>query len=232
MASLAYGEFAGDGCGELLAEGVALVAFAEEEHEFGDDAFDGAVVAVDDTAEEELFAGFVACHLDGAFGALRDVDDDDAALLCCLELFDEPGPLRGVARAVGFEDYGAQVVDAEYGGNDFAAYAREEREHGQPAVEAVVGLEGQAVGRVVDVLALIDNVDAGVGEGVVVEGAEGVEALGVDFSGAVAPHEPVFKENAHFGHHGLPVGIACGGYFDGGEQVFLAVGAQFAHGQL
>ena len=30
MASLAYGEFAGDGGGELLAEGVALVAFAEE----------------------------------------------------------------------------------------------------------------------------------------------------------------------------------------------------------
>ena len=97
MCSFVHGEFSGDGCGELLSEGVALVAFAEEVHEFGGDAFDGAVVAVDDAALEELLSGFVACHFDGSFGALGDVDDDGAALAGGLQFLDEPGFLRGVA---------------------------------------------------------------------------------------------------------------------------------------
>ena len=80
----------------------------QEEHQFGQDRFYGAVIATDDTGIEQVQAGFVASHFHGSGRALRDVDNDDASRGGAFQEFDEPRLLGGVARAIGFQNNGAQ----------------------------------------------------------------------------------------------------------------------------
>ena len=50
--------------------------------------------------------------------------------------------------------------------------------------------------------------------------------------GAVASEQLTTEEDAHFRHHGSTVGMVCGGQFDAGHEVLLAVCAELADGQL
>ena len=61
---------------------------------------------------------------------------------------------------------------------------------------------------------------------------EGVEALGVNLRRAVAAQQFVFEEDAHFGHHRLAVGRLGCCNLNACQEVFLAVRAQLADGQL
>lgn len=205
---------------------------AEEEHEFGDGAFGGAVVTADDAGLEKLQAGFVAFHLDGTALALGDVDDDDAAVGGVFELADEPVLLRGVAGAEGFEHDGFQTGNVEHGVDDGLLDAGEEGEYDDVSVEEVVGLHGARQVGTADAVLAVADVDAGFGERGVVERPEGVEVFGVDLGGAVAAHQFVFEEDADFGHYRGAVGVLGGGYLDGGDEVLFAVGAQGADGEL
>lgn len=83
-----------------------------------------------------------------------------------------------------------------------------------------------------DEVFLVTDVDAHLGQRRIVERAEGIEILRIDFGGTVAAHQLVLEEDADFGHHGRAVGAAGGGYLDGGDEVLLAVGTQHADGQL
>ena len=79
---------------------------------------------------------------------------------------------------------------------------------------------------------IIFNMYTGGSEYRIIEGTESIEVLRVHFGGTVAAHQVVFEEDADFGYDGLSVGVAVGGYFDAGQQVFLAVCAEHANGQL
>ena len=79
---------------------------------------------------------------------------------------------------------------------------------------------------------IIFNMYAGRSKYRVIVRAESIEVLRIYFGGTVAAHQVVFEEDADFGYDGLSVGVAVGGYFDAGQQVFLAVCAEHANGQL
>ena len=68
---------------------------------------------------------------------------------------------------------------------------------------------------------IIFNMYTGGSEYRIIEGTESIEVLRVHFGGTVAAHQVVFEEDADFGYDGLSVGVAVGGYFDAGQQVFL-----------
>ena len=204
----------------------------QEEHQLGDGTFGGAVIAADDACLKQLEAGFVAAHLYRTAGALGDVDDDDVAFGGFLQLLYEPVFLRGVARAVGFQYHCFQVGDVKYGVYDAFLYAGEEGKHHHVGVKQVVGFHRTGGVGATDEVLVVADVDACFGQRGIIEGAEGVEILGIYLGGPVAPHQFVFEEDADFGYHGRTVGTAGGGNFDGGDEVLLAVRAQGADGQL
>ena len=167
----------------FLAETVA-----EEEHEFGDGTFGSTVVTADDACLKKLEAGFVSSHFDGAGLALGDVDDDDATVCGVFELADEPIFLRGVAGTEGLEYDGFQAGNVQDGVDDAFLDTGEEGEHDDVGIEEVVGLHGARGVGTADEGFVIADVDADFGYWGVVERAEGVEILGVDFGGTVAAH--------------------------------------------
>ena len=206
---------------------------AKQEHEFGDGGLDRAVITAGDPGFEELASVFVAFHVDRARRALGDVDDDQAALRCIAYGLDKPFPLRGVARAEGFHHDGFQPFHFQHLGDDAFLYAREEGEHDDVGIVEEVRFEGLLGCRGRQYAAGIEiDVHAHVGQIGVVVGAEGVEVLGIDFGGAVASQQLVLEQDAHLGHHGAAVGAFGHGDFDGRDEVFLAVGAQHADGEL
>ena len=93
-------------------------------------------------------------------------------------------------------------------------------------------LEGCARLWAADKVLLVFDVYARVCQRGEVVRAEGIEAFGVDFHGAVAAQQAAFEEDTHLRHHGSPVLILCGGNFDAGQEIFLAVGAQLSDGEL
>lgn len=205
---------------------------AQEKHQFGDGTFGGAVVAADDAGLEQLEAGFVTAHFHGAALALGDVDDDDAAVGGIFQLADEPFFLRGVARAEGFEDDGFQARHMEDGVDDALLDAGKEGEDDHVRVEKIVRLHGTSGVGAADEVLVVADVDACLCQWGIVERAEGVEVLRIDFGGAVAAHQFVFEKDAHFGDDGQAVGTLGGGNLDGGDEVLLAIGAQGADGEL
>ena len=66
----------------------------------------------------------------------------------------------------------------------------------------------------------------------IIERAESIEILRIDFGGTVAPHQLVLEEDAHFGDDRGTVRMLGGGYFNGGDEVLFPVGAQGADGKL
>ena len=231
-AAASQGDFARNAGVHLFDDHFAAIAVADEVHELREHAFERAVVAVDHTGLKQLEAGFVAVHLHRALRALRDVDHDHAALDEFADAIHKPRLLRCIARTEGFEHQGTQPVDGEARVDHLLADARKEGEDHHVVVHQEVGREGCSRGRTADEVVLVLDVDAGMCQRGEVERTKGVEALGIDLGGAVAAHQPALEEDAHFGHHGLALGIACGGYLDARQEVFLAVGAELADGQL
>lgn len=76
------------------------------------------------------------------------------------------------------------------------------------------------------------DVDTGIGQRREIVGAEGIEPFGVDFGGAVAAHQLIFKENAYFRYHWCAIGMARGGNLDTGQEIFFAIGTELSDGQL
>ncbi len=66
----------------------------------------------------------------------------------------------------------------------------------------------------------------------IVVALECVEVVGTHLGGAVSAPQVVFKENRHFPNHRLARHVDGGGYLEGGNEVFLAVGPDLADGQL
>lgn len=211
------GDLAGQGRVEQADDVVVSAALAEQAHEFRDAALYGAVVAVEHAGLEQLQAGLVAPHLDGAARALRDVDDDDALINEAPEAVHQPGLLRGITGAIGLEHQGAQALKPQDVLYVVGTYAGEEGEHEHAGIKAVVGAEGRVGPGAEDELILVAYRDAGVGQGGVVEAPEGVEALGVNLGGAVAAHQAAVEIDAYLGHAGSSLGVVGGGYLDTGE---------------
>lgn len=119
---------------------------AKEHHEFGNHAFDSAVVAVDNACFEELETSAVALHLDTALQALRDIDHDDTFALQLAYQRNEPCLLWSIARAIGLDNHGAQVWCGQEVLYALSANAREEREDEDIVIERVVHNE-RCIGR-------------------------------------------------------------------------------------
>ena len=81
-----------------------------------------------------------------------------------------------------------------------------------------------------DEVLVITDMDACLCQCGIVEGAESVEILGIDFGGTVAPHQLVLEEDAHFGDDRSTVRMLGGGYFNGGDEVLFLVGARVQMG--
>lgn len=215
-----------------MADFGLVQSMPQEEHEFGDGTFGGTVIAADDTCLEKLQTGFVTSHLDGATLALGDVDDDNATFAGFFQLADEPFFLGGIAGTESLEDNGFQAGNMKHGVDNAFLDAGKEGEHYDIGVEKVVRLHGaRRVGASDEVLVIAD-MDACLCQWGIVEGAESVEILGIDFGGTVAPHQLVLEEDAHFRDDRSTVRMLGGGYFNGGDEVLFPVGAQGADGKL
>ena len=107
--NLLFGDFSCQVGIHAVADFGLVQSVPQEEHEFGDCTFGGAVIAADDACLEKVKSGFVASHLDGAALALGDVDDDNAAFAGFFQLADEPFFLGGIAGTEGLEDNSFQT---------------------------------------------------------------------------------------------------------------------------
>jgi hypothetical protein len=100
-------------------------------------------------------------------------------------------------------------------------------------VHRVVRAHAAAVAVVaVEALAVVVYAEAYACELGIVAAAESVEIVGRALAGTVAAPQEVFEKDSHFLHHRPAVGVAFGGYLQGCDEVFLAVGAHFAYGKL
>lgn len=61
---------------------------------------------------------------------------------------------------------------------------------------------------------------------------ERIEVVGAHFGGAVASPEVVLEKYGHFLNHRGTVECGCGCNLEGGNQVFLTIGADFANREL
>ena len=177
-------------------------------------------------------ARFVAAHLHGASGALRHIDQDDALSVEFAQAVEEPGLLRRVARAERLQDDRLDALLLEDAVDDFAPHTREERQDENVAVHQIVWAEWACGVGPADEVGVVLDMNARLGQGREVVGAEGVEALGVNLRCAIAAQQTVFEEDAHFGHHRLAVGRLGCCNLNACQEVFLAVRAQLADGQL
>ena len=205
---------------------------SEEEHQFCQHAFHGAVVAVHHPRLEELESRSIAMHLHRALVALCDVHHDDAAVDEGTEFVHEPRFLGCIARAEGLENHGAQSSHGEAGVHHLRTDAREERQNHDVVVQQEVRFEDRSRFRAANEVLLIFNMYAGVCQRREVEGAEGVEPLGVDFCCSVSSHQSVFEEDADLGHHGSSAAVGGCCDFDARQKVFLSVGAETPDGEL
>ena len=99
--------------------------------------------------------------------------------------------------------------------------------------EAGVHLEGQAVVHAPEGVGAEMDGEADFGERGVIVALEGVEVVGAHLGGAVAAPEIVLKEDSHLLHHRFAVDRVDGsGDLEGCDEVFLAVGAHLADGEL
>lgn len=74
------GYFSPDALCHPVAYLFGVVVVRLEEHEFGDGALNGGVVAADDTGLLQLVARVVAAHFNTSLHALADVDDNLAVM--------------------------------------------------------------------------------------------------------------------------------------------------------
>ncbi len=227
-----FGDFTGYGGVHPIADLGRTVSVTQQKHQFGDGTFGGAVVSADDAGLQQLQSGFVAVHLYRSALALRDVDDDDAPFGGFLQLADEPLFLRGIARAESLEHNGPYAGRMEHGVDDALLNAGEEGDDHDVGVEEVVGRHGARRVGAMDEMLVVADVYAYLCQYGIVVRTEGVEVFGIDFGGAVAAHQLVLEEDAHFGDNGGAVGMLGGGNLEGGDEVLLPVGAQGADGQL
>ena len=205
---------------------------AQEEHEFGDGAFRGAVISAYHTRLDERQTRLVESHLHASGLALRDVDEEDATAGGFLQFVGKPLQAWGIACPEGTQYYGAQAGDVEHTVYEALLDAREEGENHDVGIHEQVRLEGLGgVGTADEVLVVLD-VDAHGGQFGEIERAEGIEAVGMNLRGTVATQQFVLEVYAHLGYHGRAVGAAGRSNLYGRDEVLLAVGAQHADGEL
>ena len=209
-----------------------VVVVRLQEHQLGDGALHRRVVAAHDACLLQLEARVVAVHLHTALHALADVDDYLAVACPFLQGAEQPRVLRSVARAEGPHDDGLQVGRVDDVADEVLADAREEREDDDVVVQAEVGFHGAVPVGPEDAFAVVDDVHAGIHKMGVVERLEGIELVGTLLGGAVATQQVSVEEDAHFRHPGVPLAVPGRGYLDGSDEVFLAVGAELADGEL
>ena len=215
----------------VLLDHLRGIFVTEEEHQFGEHRLGGAVVSAHHAGVLELAARAVAAHLHGAAHALAHIHDNDALVYRLLEQVEEPLLDRRVARPEGLEHYPLQSRNVQYRADGLLRDAGEEFQHHDVGVHQVVGTQ-RFVGDAGDLVLVVVDVHAHLGQRRVVGRHEGVEALGTDFGGAVAAQQVVAEEDTHLGYQRFAGAVFGGGYFDGGDEVFLTVGAQHADGQL
>src|SRR5574344_492025 len=83
-----------------------------------------------------------------------------------------------------------------------------------------------------NILPLETQMDSNLGQSGIVERTESIEAFCIYLGCAIATHEPIFKKDTNFGHHGMPFFIAGCGYLKSREQVVLSISAHGANGEL
>ena len=231
--SVLYGDFAPQALRHQMAHGLRVVfVMALEKHQFGDGGLDGLILAADDTGFLKMVSAVVAAHLNGTLHTLADVDDHLAVFCTFAKGIEQPGTLGGIARAEGAHHDGLQVRGVYNMADQVFADAGEEREDDDVVVEAEMRGHWLApVGRE-DAVTVIGDVHAGLDEVGVVERLKGVELLGALFGGTVATQQMASEIDAHLGYEGMPFLILRSSDLYGGNQVFLAIGAQLTDRQL
>ena len=124
-----------------LPDGLWVVVFALQVHQFGDGSLYGAIIAADDTSFLQLVACVVASHLYAPLQTLTDVDDDFAVAGAFAQGVDEPRALWGIAAAKGAHDDGAQVGRGNDVADEVLTDAWEQREDDDVVVQVELRLE-------------------------------------------------------------------------------------------
>ena len=205
---------------------------SEHVHELGDGRLGGHVVAAQHADLLQPQPRFVDLHRDPSAAALRDVEEDDAAVDGLAQHAQEPLARRGVARAVGLEHHGPQPGGREHGPQDLFAQPGEELDDGDAVGQAGGDAQlGRRVGGLQHGRQVVGDVDAHLGQRRVVVRAEGVERLGAPLRRAVGAEQPVLEVERHLGHLGAPVDAGSGD-LDRRNEVLASVRAQHADRDL
>lgn len=144
-----------------MADGLWVVGVvALEEHELRDGTLYRGVAAADDTSLLQMVTAVVTPHLHGTLHTLTDVDNHLAITRTLAQGVEQPGLLRGIARAEGAHDDGLEVGRVDDMTDEVFTDAREEREDDDIVVEAEVGHHGLVPVGLEDEVAMVGDVHA------------------------------------------------------------------------
>ena len=76
------------------------------------------------------------------------------------------------------------------------------------------------------------EINAGIAQGRIVEGFEGIESVGILLGRTISTQQFSTEIDAHLGHKRRTIGVVRGSKIDAGDEVFFAVGSQLAQRQL
>ncbi len=111
-------------------------------------------------------------------------------------------------------------------------YAGEEVDCGHGSVECIVGAQFFAAVLAVECVGVEVYAQAYFGQRGVVAALEGVEVVGAALGGAVATPQEVLEQNGYLAYHRQAEAVGGGCYLQGGDEILLTVGADFAYWQL
>ena len=105
------------------------------------------------------------------------------------------------------------------------AYAWEQREDDDIVVQTEVGHHGLLPVGLQHAVTVVDDVDTRIDKVWIVKRLEGIELLSTLLGGAVATQQVTIEIDAYLRYHRMAVGILGSCNLNGGDEVFLAVGA-------
>ena len=115
---------------------------------------------------------------------------------------------------------------------DISTHAGEQRDNDDIGVESIKRLQPSTIVGTQDEVAVVGDINAGIGKGGIVEGGKGTEGLGTLLGGAVATQQTATEIDGDLGDQRTTFVVTGGGDGDGGDEVLLAIGAQLTDGQL
>ena len=223
-------DFSGDRLVHQFSHNTIVAIQALEMHQLGEGRLYGAVISAYNSRILELKAGVVAFHLYLSGHTLTDIDDHNTPFGGLLQQFHEPRMLRSIAASVASHHDATQFGRLNQVSSNVLLNAGEERKNGDIGVECLMGLHRTTEVGAKNLVRMEVEIYAGIAQGRIVEGFEGIESVGILLSSTISTQQFSTEIDAHLGYKRRAIGVVRGSKIDAGDEVFFAVGNRAERG--